>query len=149
MRRARGDCFECGGHAICIALRNEKSRIRTPGRARKSRSSERSGGSGGPNGQIRVVSQEAESLACCVRERSGERGRTMDDIKIKVALEFSISESDLEDALAELDEISVDSLITQILDKSVAVDDIRCKVVEGPNTLEEVDELRSAASHPS
>jgi hypothetical protein len=73
----------------------------------------------------------------------------MDDIKIKVALEFSISESDLEDALAELDEISVDSLITQILDKSVAVDDIRCKVVEGPNTLEEVDELRSAASHPS
>ncbi|MEZ4332327.1 MAG: hypothetical protein R3F35_11270 [Myxococcota bacterium] len=72
----------------------------------------------------------------------------MDDIKIKVALEFSISESDLEDALAELDEISVDSLITQILDKSIAVDDIRCKVVEGPNTLEEVDELRSA-SHPS
>lgn len=78
----------------------------------------------------------------------GERGRTMDDIKIKVALEFSISESDLEDALAELDEISVDSLITQILDKSIAVDHIRCKVVEGPNTLEEVDELRSA-SHPS
>lgn len=72
----------------------------------------------------------------------------MDDIKIKVALEFSIAESDLEDALAELDEISVDSLITQILDKSIAVDDIRCKVVEGPNTLEEVDELRSA-SHPS
>lgn len=72
----------------------------------------------------------------------------MDDIKIKVALEFSISEADLEDALAELDEISVDSLITQILDKSIAVDDIRCKVVEGPNTLEEVDELRSA-SHPS
>jgi hypothetical protein len=72
----------------------------------------------------------------------------MDDIKIKVALEFSISEADLEDALAELDEISVDSLITQILDKSIAVDNIRCKVVEGPNTLEEVDELRSA-SHPS
>jgi hypothetical protein len=72
----------------------------------------------------------------------------MDNIKIKLALEFSISESDLEDALAELDELSVDSLITQILDKSIAVDDIRCKVVEGPNNLEEVDELRSA-SHPS
>jgi hypothetical protein len=72
----------------------------------------------------------------------------MDNIKIKLALEFSISEGDLEDALAELDELSVDSLITQILDKSIAVDDIRCKVVEGPNNLEEVDELRSA-SHPS
>lgn len=72
----------------------------------------------------------------------------MDNIKIKLALEFSISESDLEDALAELDELSVDSLITQILDKSIAVDNIRCKVVEGPNNLEEVDELRSA-SHPS
>ena len=72
----------------------------------------------------------------------------MDTIKIKLALEFSISEGDLEDALAELDELSVDSLITQILDKSIAVDDIRCKVIEGPNNLEEVDELRSA-SHPS
>lgn len=72
----------------------------------------------------------------------------MDNIRIKLALEFSISESDLEDALAELDELSVDSLVTQILDKSIAVDDIRCKVVEGPNNLEEVDELRSA-SHPS
>ena len=72
----------------------------------------------------------------------------MDNIRIKLALEFSISEADLEDALAELDELSVDSLITQILDKSIAVDDIRCKVVEGPNNLEEVDELRTA-SHPS
>ena len=72
----------------------------------------------------------------------------MDNIKIKLALEFSISESDLEDALAELDELSVDSLITQILDKSIAVDEIRCKVVEGPNNLEEVDELRTAP-HPS
>ena len=72
----------------------------------------------------------------------------MDNIKIKLALEFSISEGDLEDALAELDELSVDSFITQILDKSIAVDDIRCKVIEGPNNLEEVDELRSAP-HPS
>ena len=72
----------------------------------------------------------------------------MDNIRIKLALEFSISEADLEDALAELDELSVDSLITQILDKSIAVDDIRCKVVEGPNNLEEVDALRTAA-HPS
>ena len=66
----------------------------------------------------------------------------MNDIKIKIALEFSISESDLEDGLAEYDELSVSSLITQIIDKSLAVDDIGCKVVEGPNNLEEVDELR-------
>ena len=40
----------------------------------------------------------------------------MDDIKIKLSLEFSISESDLEDGLAEYDEISVSRLIAQILD---------------------------------
>ena len=70
----------------------------------------------------------------------------MNDIKIKIALEFSISESDLEDGLAEYDELSVNSLIAQIVDKSIAVDEIDCKVVEGPNTLEEVDELRTASS---
>ena len=70
----------------------------------------------------------------------------MNDIKIKLALEFSISESDLEDGLAEYDELSVDSLISQILDKSIAVDEIICKVVEGPNNLEEVDELRTASN---
>ena len=72
--------------------------------------------------------------------------RTMNDIKIKLALEFSISESDLEDGLAEYDELSVDSLISQILDKSIAVDAIDCKIVEGPNNLEEVDELRTASN---
>ncbi len=70
----------------------------------------------------------------------------MNDIKIKLALEFSISESDLEDGLAEYDELSVDSLISQILDKSIAVDEIDCKIVEGPNNLEELDELRAASN---
>jgi hypothetical protein len=70
----------------------------------------------------------------------------MNDIKIKLALEFSISEGDLEDGLAEYDELNVDSLISQILDKSIAVDDISCKIVEGPNSLEEVDELRTASN---
>jgi hypothetical protein len=70
----------------------------------------------------------------------------MNDIRIKLALEFSISESDLEDGLAEYDELSVDSLISQILDKSIAVDEIACKIVEGPNNLEEVDELRTASN---
>jgi len=69
----------------------------------------------------------------------------MDDIKIKLTLEFSISESDLEDGLAEYDELSVASLISQILDKSIAVDEIDCKVIAGPDTLEEVDELRAAS----
>ncbi len=70
----------------------------------------------------------------------------MNDIKIKLALEFSISESDLEDGLAEYDELSVDNLISQILDKSIAVDEVDCKIVEGPNNLEEVDELRAASN---
>lgn len=70
----------------------------------------------------------------------------MNDIKIKLALEFSISESDLEDGLAEYDELSVDSLIAQVLDKSLAVDEINCKIVEGPNNLEEVDEMRATAN---
>ncbi len=70
----------------------------------------------------------------------------MNDIKIKLAVEFSIAESDLEDGLAEYDELSVDSLIKQILDKSIAVDEIDCKIVEGPNNLEEVDELRAASN---
>jgi hypothetical protein len=70
----------------------------------------------------------------------------MSNIKIKLALEFNITESDLEDGLAEYDELSVDSLISQILDKSIAIDDVDCKVVEGPNTLEEVDAQRAASS---
>ena len=70
----------------------------------------------------------------------------MNDIKIKIAVEFSISESDLEDGLAEYDELSVDNLISQILDKSIAVDEIDCKIVEGPNNLEEVDQLRAASN---
>lgn len=68
----------------------------------------------------------------------------MNDIKIKLSLEFAITESDLEDAMAEYDELSVDRLIAQILDKTIAIDDVRCQVVEGPNNLEEVDELRAA-----
>ena len=70
----------------------------------------------------------------------------MNEIKIKLQLEFSISERDLEDAMAEYDELSVDRLVAQILDKSIAVDDIKSEVIEGPNSLEEVDELRAASS---
>ncbi|MAI26871.1 MAG: hypothetical protein CMN75_12630 [Spirochaeta sp.] len=61
------------------------------------------------------------------------------DARIKISLEFSISESGLEDALDEYDELSVEGLISEIVDKSVACDDIVAKVTEGPNNLEEYD----------
>lgn len=62
------------------------------------------------------------------------------EIKIKATLEFSVSESGLEDALAEYDELTVDAMLREILDKSIACDDIRAAVVEGPNSLEEYDQ---------
>ena len=61
------------------------------------------------------------------------------DVKIKVSLEFSVSEGGLEDAMAEYDELTVAGMLREILDKSIACDDIDVKVVEGPNTLEEYD----------
>jgi len=66
-------------------------------------------------------------------------------IKIKVNLEFNVSESGLEDALAEFDELTVEGLIREILDKAVACEDIRVQVVEGPNTLEEFDQQQASS----
>ncbi len=63
------------------------------------------------------------------------------DVKIKVSLNFSVSDSSLEDALAEYDELTVEGLVREILDKAIACDEIVAKVVEGPNTLEEFDQL--------
>ncbi len=65
------------------------------------------------------------------------------DVKIKMNLEFSVSDTSLEDALAEFDELTVEGLIREIVDKAIACDDIQSKVVEGPNTLEEYDQLGS------
>lgn len=62
------------------------------------------------------------------------------DVKIKMELEFKVSGTSLEDALAEYDELTVAGLLREILDKSIACDDISTRVVEGPNTLEEYDE---------
>ncbi len=62
------------------------------------------------------------------------------NVRIKTTVEFSISEGALEDALAEYDEITVEGALREVLDKAVAVDDIEVKVVEGPNTLEELDQ---------
>ncbi len=61
------------------------------------------------------------------------------DVKIKLSVEFTISEGGLEDAFEEYDELTVEGLIRELLDKSVACDDIVAKVVDGPNTLEEYD----------
>ena len=65
------------------------------------------------------------------------------DVKIKVSLNFSVSDSSLEDALAEFDELTVEGLVREILDKAIACDEIVAKVVDGPNTLEEFDQLSS------
>jgi hypothetical protein len=65
------------------------------------------------------------------------------DVKIKVTLNFSVSDSSLEDALAEYDELTVEGLVREILDKAIACDEIAAKVVDGPNTLEEFDQLGS------
>ena len=62
------------------------------------------------------------------------------DVKVKLLVEFSITESGLEDAFDEYDELTVEGLIRELLDKSVACDDIAVKVESGPNTLEEYDE---------
>jgi hypothetical protein len=61
------------------------------------------------------------------------------DVRIKTTLEFMVSGSALEDAMAEFDELTVAGLIREILDKAIACDDIRVEILEGPNTLEEYD----------
>ena len=62
------------------------------------------------------------------------------EMKVKLAVDFSVSDSGLEDSLAEYDEITVEGRLREILDKTVACDEIRVSVVEGPNTLEDYDE---------
>jgi len=69
----------------------------------------------------------------------------MGEVKIKSAIEFTVSESGLEDAMAEFDELTVEGLLKEILDKSVACDGIQVEVVEGPNTLEEYDKATASS----
>ena len=63
------------------------------------------------------------------------------DAKIKVNLEFTVSGAGLEEALAEYDELTVEGMLREILDKSIACDDISVHVSEGPNSLEDYDAL--------
>jgi len=65
------------------------------------------------------------------------------DVKIKATVNFTVSDSNMEDALAEFDELTVEGLLREILDKGVACDEISVKVVEGPNSLEEFDQLNT------
>lgn len=68
------------------------------------------------------------------------------DVKIKLNLEFTVTEGGLEDAFEEFDELTVEGLLSEILDKNLACDNISTKVVEGPNNLEEYDEQQKSAS---
>ncbi len=65
-------------------------------------------------------------------------------ITIKLQIAMSVEESGLEDALAEYDELTVDQLVSQILDKQIALEGVEVKVVEGPNSLEDYDKVREA-----
>ncbi len=65
------------------------------------------------------------------------------DIKLNVTL--SLEESALEDALDEYDEVAVNELVRQVLDKAIALEDVKVATVEGPNTLEEYDKVAQAA----
>jgi hypothetical protein len=65
------------------------------------------------------------------------------DVTIKATVNFTVSDSSMEDALAEFDELTVEGLIREILDKGVACDEIGVKVIEGPNSLEEFDQLNT------
>jgi hypothetical protein len=64
-------------------------------------------------------------------------------VKIKATVEFSVSGSALEDALAEYDELTVEGLLREMIDKTIACDEIQSKIEEGPNTLEEFDQMDS------
>ena len=66
------------------------------------------------------------------------------DVNIKVSVGFRVSENSLEDALAEYDELTVEGLLREIIDKAIACDEISTKVGEGPNTLEDLDTLKSS-----
>ncbi len=67
------------------------------------------------------------------------------DVKVKATVEFTVSGGSLEDALAEYDEITVEGLLREVIDKAIACDEIQTKVVEGPNTLEDYDEKQTAS----
>ena len=71
------------------------------------------------------------------------------DVRIRATLSFTVSGSALEDGLAEYDELAVDGLLREVIDKAIAVDEIEVAVVEGPNSLEEYDTAQQTATIPN
>ena len=65
-------------------------------------------------------------------------------IEITLQVRLSVEESALEDALAEFDELTVSSLVTQVLDKAIALERIDVEVKAGPNSHEQYDKVREA-----
>ncbi|MCE2391632.1 MAG: hypothetical protein J4G09_09135 [Proteobacteria bacterium] len=65
-------------------------------------------------------------------------------IAIKIEVNLAVDEEDLEDAMAEFDELSVSNLVCQILDKSIALDTVEARVLQGPDTLEDYDAASEA-----
>lgn len=68
------------------------------------------------------------------------------DVRIKTVLQFTISGESLESALAEYDELTVEGLIREVVDKAIACDGIQVQVLEGPNTLEDYDKQAEAGA---
>ena len=66
------------------------------------------------------------------------------DVKIKAVLQFTISGETLENTLAEYDELTVEGLLREVLDKAIAGDASKAQVLEGPNTLEDYDKQAEA-----
>jgi predicted hydrocarbon binding protein len=63
------------------------------------------------------------------------------EVKIKLNISITVSGSSLEEAMAEYDEITVEGLFREIIDKAIACDEVTCKVEEGPNDLEQYDSM--------
>jgi len=66
------------------------------------------------------------------------------NVKIKLNVEFTLSDSAMEEAMAEYDELTVEGLLREIIDKAIACEEITTKVEDGPNTLEEMDQIGSS-----
>jgi hypothetical protein len=66
------------------------------------------------------------------------------NVKIKLSLELTLSDSSMEEAMAEYDELTIEGMLREVIDKAIACEEIRAKVEEGPNTLEEMDQIGSS-----
>jgi hypothetical protein len=66
------------------------------------------------------------------------------NVKIKLSLELTLSDSSMEEAMAEYDELTIEGMLREVIDKTIACEEIRAKVEEGPNTLEEMDQIGSS-----